>query len=59
MKEQSKGITLILFGILLCCADKGLNSTVFANANDFPFSLFGIFVGIAGLFFAFRKTEIK
>ena len=59
MKEQLKGIVLVLFGILLCCAEKGLNSTVFARFSDFPFSLLGVFVGIAGLIVAFGKMGEK
>jgi len=26
MREQLKGISLVLFGILLCCAEEGINS---------------------------------
>lgn len=59
MKEQLKGIALILFGILLCCAENGLNSTVLANFSDVPFSLFGLLTGAAGLFFIFFRSEWK
>lgn len=59
MKEQLRGIALVLFGILLCCADKILNSTVLASFSDFPFALLGAFIGIAGVVYAFKKTENK
>lgn len=59
MKEQIKGIALILFGILLCCAEDGLNSIIFYNFSDFPFSLFGLLIGCAGILFAFRSKVDK
>ena len=59
MKESLKGIVLVLFGILLCCADKGINSTVLASWSDFPFSFLGVWFGIAGIIFVFRKTGDK
>lgn len=59
MKESLKRIVLVLFGILLCCADKGINSTLLASWSDFPFSFLGILFGIAGIMFAFRKTGDK
>jgi hypothetical protein len=59
MREQLKGIALVLFGVLLCCADRELNNTVLANFSDFPFSLFGVLVGIVGVYLAFRKIDNK
>ena len=42
MKGQLKGIALVLFGILLCCAEEGINSIILHSFNDVPFSLFGL-----------------
>lgn len=42
---------------LLC--GKGLNSSVFYNFSDIPFSLFGVLVGCVGLYFVFGKTQDK
>ncbi len=57
MKEQLKGIALILFGTLLCCAESGINRTVLSNFADVPFSFFGLLIGAAGLYFVFFKSE--
>lgn len=57
MKKQLQGIALILFGTLLCCAEEGLNSSVFYSFSDIPFSSFGVLVGCAGLYFVFGKTQ--
>lgn len=59
MKEQLKGISLVLFGILLCCADEGLNSIILYSVSDVPFSLFGLLSGSVGLFIVFRSTQDK
>ena len=59
MKEQLRGIALVLFGILLCCAERELNRTIFAYMADVPVSFLGVLVGLAGLFFAFRNGESK
>ncbi len=59
MKNDLKGITLVLFGILLCCAEQGVNQTVLSSFNDFPFSFFGILVGLFGLYLTFRKEKIE
>lgn len=56
MKEQLKGIAAILFGILLCSAEEGLNSIVLHNFSDFPFSLLGLLFGGIGLFLVFRSS---
>ena len=55
MREQMKGITLVLFGILLCCAEQGLNRTLFTTTSDVPFSLLGVIFGSSGLFLVFRN----
>ena len=39
MKKQMMGIAFLLFGILLCCADEGLNQIIRRSFSDFPFSL--------------------
>ena len=59
MKEQLKGIALVLFGILLCCAEEGLNSIILYSFSDVPFSLCGLLIGFVGLFFVFRSTQDK
>lgn len=59
MEKQLKGIAVLLFGILLCCAQSGLNSTVFANMSDMPISAVGVIVGIAGLVMALTKKNNK
>ncbi len=59
MKEQLKGISLVLFGILLCCAEEGLNSIVLYSFSDVPFSIFGLLIGSVGLSFVFRSTKDK
>lgn len=57
MKKQIQGIAFILFGILLCCAEQGINHILLASFNDFPFSLFGILSGCVGLNFVFQKDK--
>ena len=59
MKEQLKGIALILFGILLCCAEEGLNSIILHSFSDVPFSLLGLLIGCVRIFFVFRSTRDK
>ena len=48
MEDKIKGIALLLFGILLSCAQDGLNDTIFASMSDIPFAFVGLCVGIAG-----------
>ncbi len=59
VEGQLERIALVLFGILLCCAEKGLNSIVLSNFSDFSFPCLGVIVGMEGLFFTFRKAENK
>lgn len=59
MKEQLKGISLLLFGILLCCAEEGLNTILLSDFSDMPFSLLGLVIGCVGLFFVLRSKEEK
>ena len=49
MEDKIKGIALLLFGILLSCAQDGLNDTIFTSMSDIPFAFVGLCVGIAGL----------
>lgn len=53
----AKGITLVLFGILLCVAGADINKTLLSSFSDFPFSLAGIISGIAGLVMIFAKNK--
>ena len=36
MKKQMTGIAFLLFGILLCCAEEGLNQIIRRSFSDFP-----------------------
>ena len=49
----SKGIALILFGILLCVGGWEINSTILSSIGDFPFAVVGIIVGAVGLYMGF------
>lgn len=53
----AKGIALILFGILLCIGGADINKTILSSWYDFPFSLFGVISGIAGLIMIFAKNK--
>lgn len=57
MEDKIKGIALLLFGILLSCAQDGLNDTIFASMSDIPFAFVGLCVGIAGLCLVFGKQR--
>ena len=59
MEDKIKGIALLLFGILLSCAQDGLNYTVFSATADIPFAFVGLCVGIAGLCLVFGKPKDK
>ena len=59
MERQLKGISVILFGMLLCCAENGLNNTVFATLSDMPISAIGVIIGIVGLIITFTKVNKK
>ena len=52
MNRQLKGIALVLFGILLCCAEYQLNHSIF---RDFwlPFTITGVVIGVIGLVVVF------
>lgn len=56
MTGQLKGITLVLFGILLCCAEDRLNDTVF---KDFflPFTIIGVMIGVVGVLVVFWSEK--
>lgn len=53
----AKGIALILFGILLCIGGADINQNLLTDFSDFPFSLFGVISGIAGLVMIFAKGK--
>ena len=56
--KVSKGIALILFGILLCAGSEEINATVLFSFGDFPFSAIGVIVGAVGLYMVFSdKAE--
>ena len=59
MEDKIKGIALLLFGILLSCAQNGLNDTIFASMSEIPFAFVGLCVGIAGLCLVFGKPKDK
>ena len=54
----SKGIALLLFGILLCAGSEEINATILFSFGDFPFSAIGVLVGAVGLYMVFSdKAE--
>ena len=56
--KVSKGIALILFGILLCAGSEEINATILFSFGDFPFSAIGVLVGAVGLYMVFSdKAE--
>ena len=56
--KGSKGIALILFGILLCAGSEEINATILFSFGDFPFSAIGVIVGAVGLYMVFSdKAE--
>ena len=56
--KVSKGIALILFGILLCAGSEEINATILFSFGDFPFSAIGVIVGAEGLYMVFSdKAE--
>ena len=52
-----KGISLILFGILLCVGGTEINDTILSHLSDLPFALIGVIFGIAGLAMVFTKES--
>ena len=57
-QQVSKGIALILFGILLCAGSEEINATILFSFGDFPFSAIGVIVGAVGLYMVFSdKAE--
>ena len=56
--KVSKGIALLLFGILLCAGSEEINATILYSFGDFPFSAIGVIVGAVGLYMVFSdKAE--
>ena len=56
--KVSKGIALLLFGILLCAGSGEINATILFSFGDFPFSAIGVIVGAVGLYMVFSdKAE--
>ena len=47
----SKGIALLLFGILLCAGSEEINTMILSS--DFPFAAIGVIVGAVGLYMVF------
>lgn len=56
MKEQLKGIAIILFGLLLTVASIPMDK-IWPGDFWMLFCIAGIFVGAAGLFMALSKRE--
>ena len=54
--RRLKGISVILFGILLSASGAEINRTILASSSDFPFALIGIIVGIVGLIMVFKSN---
>ena len=59
MKKQLDGVALVLFGILLCCAEGEINDVFFHSLSDLPFSIVGLLIGCIGLFHVFRGSQDK
>ena len=56
--KVSKGIALLLFGILLCAGSEEINATILFSFGDFPFAAIGVLVGTVGLYMVFSdKAE--
>ena len=56
--KVSKGIALLLFGILLCAGSEEINAMILSGFGDFPFSAIGVIVGAVGLYMVFSdKAE--
>ncbi len=55
--SRLKGISVILFGILLSASSAEMNRTVLASFSDFPFALVGIIVGVVGLVMVFKSNK--
>ena len=56
--KVSKGIALLLFGILLCAGSEEINATILFSFGDFPFSAIGVIIGAVGLYMVFSdKAE--
>ena len=56
--KVSKGIALLLFGILLCAGSEEINTMLLSGFGDFPFSAIGVIVGAVGLYMVFSdKAE--
>ena len=54
----SKGIALLLFGILLCAGSGEINTMILSGFGYFPFSARGVIVGAVGLYMGFSdKAE--
>ena len=52
-----KGISLIIFGILLCVGGTEINYTILSNLSELPFSLIGVIFGLVGLAMVFTKES--
>lgn len=59
MKRQLKGISLVLFGLLLNSAGKTLNNTIFSSFGGLPFALISVIIGIIGLVVAFKQENVE
>lgn len=52
-----KGLSLILFGILLCLGSGEMNNVVLLGFSYIPFPLFGFISGIIGLLLILGKDK--
>lgn len=52
-----KGISLILFGMLLCMGSGELNNVILVGVSYIPFPLFGVIGGVIGLIMIFTKGK--
>ena len=56
--KVSKGIALLLFGILLCAGSEEINTMILSTFSDFPYSAIVVIVGAVRLYMVFSdKAE--
>lgn len=57
MNKPSKGIALILFGILISVSGESINRTILSGFSDAPFGFLGVCIGAVGLALMFMTDK--
>lgn len=57
--KSLRGIAFIVSGIFLHFIGDEMNSFLFSNSIDFPFTLFGVIIGVVGLIIIFVEGKRK